>query len=87
MMFPVVCETERVRDGLTQHLENNGIETRPMLPLTSQPYLKRLMGADLEDRYPNAKKVNECGFYVGSHPHLSETDLDRIVSAFHSFFS
>lgn len=86
MVYPIVCESQFVRDALTQHLETNGIETRPMVPLTNQPYMKRLFGADVEDRYPNAKKINQCGFYIGCHQYLQPEDLDRIGSAFRSFF-
>ena len=84
MVYPVLCESETVRDGLTSHLEANGIETRQMVPLTNQPYLKRLMGADLEDRYPNAKKINQTGFYVGCYPGI---ETEPIIEAFHSFFN
>jgi len=85
-MFPVVCESELVRDTLTTHLEANGIETRHMLPLTNQPYLKRLMGDDLEERFPNAKRINRQGFYFGCHQYLTEDDLAHIVETFHSFY-
>jgi dTDP-4-amino-4,6-dideoxygalactose transaminase len=85
MMYPIVCLGDD-RDALIQHLESNGIETRPMLPLTSQPYLKKLMGDDVEDRYPVAKWINQQGFYVGSHPYLTESDLAYMSDTFHAFF-
>jgi len=81
MMYPIVCLGDD-RDALIQHLESNGIETRPMLPLTSQPYLKKLMGDDVEDRYPVAKWINQQGFYVGSHPYLTESDLAYMSDTF-----
>ena len=83
MMFPVLAEN---RDALTEHLENNGVETRPMLPLTNQPYLKQIYGAGVEDRFPVAQDVNRRGFYVGSHPYLSQKDLNHMADAFGSFF-
>jgi dTDP-4-amino-4,6-dideoxygalactose transaminase len=83
MMFPVLAEN---RDALTEHLEGNGVETRPMLPLTNQPYLKALFGAGVEDRFPVAQDVNRRGFYVGSHPYLSQKDLNHMADAFGSFF-
>ena len=33
MMFPLRTEDEATRDRLVQHLESQGIETRPLLPL------------------------------------------------------
>ena len=86
MMFPVRAESKIVRDALVWHLENQGIETRPLMPITSQPVYKAIWGQDLEDRFPVAKMVNETGFYIGCHQHLSTNDLIRIVAAFHDFF-
>lgn len=84
MMLPIVCQDD-VRDELTRHLESYGIETRPMLPLTNQPYMKAL-GVN-EDDFPVAKRINRNGFYVGSHPYLTEEDIERMSDAFHSFFN
>lgn len=86
MMYPVVCDDGVERDALIQHLEGRGIETRMMLPLTSQPYMKKLFGADVEDRFPVAKRINRQGFYVGCHQHLDEGDMVFIADAFRSFF-
>lgn len=86
MMYPIVCKDGVGRDELTRHLEEQGIETRHMVPLTNQPYIKTLFGHDVEDRFPNAKRVNERGFYIGCHQHLTELDMSRIVGAFRDFF-
>jgi len=87
MVFPLLCENEQTKNQLVQHLESNGIETRPMVPLTSQPYMKSLFGANVEDRYPVAQRVNRTGFYVGIHEHLSEGDLTYMGQAFRSFYA
>lgn len=86
MMLPVVTLKDD-RDALCRHLERAGIETRPMLPLTSQPFMRTLYGNDVEDRYPVAKRINRHGFYVASHPYLTAHDLDLMVSAFRSYYS
>lgn len=86
MMFPIRCEDQQTRDSLTLFLENNDIETRPMLPLTTQPYIKKLFGDDVEDRFPVAKMVNQTGFYVGSHPGMTDADVARIDEVIHRFF-
>ena len=83
MMFAFVCKDD-VRDALCEHLEQNGVETRPALPLTNQPYLKGIVN---EDDFPIAKIVNQGGAYVGCHPYLSEDDLSHMVKAFRSFFA
>ncbi len=85
MMFPLVCENDD-RDQLIQHLESQGIETRYMLPLTNQPYVKALFGPDIEDRFPNAQRINQRGFYVPCHQYLSTDDVEYIIESFRSFY-
>jgi len=88
MMFPIVLRSENIkRDDLTLFMEENGIETRLMLPLVNQPYLKEIFGKDLENRFPIAKYINNNGFYIGCHPELSEEDMKYIINKFDEFFS
>ena len=87
MMFPIVVKDPRIRrDDLTLFLEQNGIETRYMLPLLNQPIYVKLFG-NLEDKYPVAKNINRNGFYIGCHQKLSKQELDYIVSKFGEFFA
>jgi perosamine synthetase len=85
MMFPVLAQGREQRDALVQHLESAGIETRWMLPLTSQPYFKKQYG-DIEKNYPMSHRVNETGFYVGCDNHKAADDMAYIADAFHSFW-
>lgn len=86
MMYPIVVKAPIKRDELTLFLEENNIETRPMVPLLNQPYYQKIFGADLEDRYPVAKHINHQGFYIGCHPELTEEELQYIVDKFAEFF-
>lgn len=83
MMYPLRTSDHVTRDRLVQHLEGCGVETRYLLPLTSQPYMKAL--GVVEDHYPVAKRANQTGFYIGCHPQLEAEDLAQIDDAFHSF--
>ena len=85
MMFPILAGSRTERDALEAHLENKGIETRRMLPLTNQPYFKERFG-DIERNFPMSHRVNETGFYVGVHQYLTQPDLDRMARAFRDFF-
>ena len=85
MMFPIRCEDAATRDRLVQHFESAQIETRPLLPLLSQPYVLKEYG-DLRPQFPNATRAETTGFYVGSHPNMSMEDVARIVDAAHDFF-
>jgi dTDP-4-amino-4,6-dideoxygalactose transaminase len=84
MLFPLVLRHEHKRP-LINHLEENGIETRDLLPLLSQPIYRRLFG-DLEADYPVARWLNAGGFYIGCHQHLSEAEIDHVVNKLYEFF-
>ncbi len=87
MMYPIIVNADHIkRDELTLFLEENNIETRPMVPLLNQPYYQQLFGADIEDRYPVAKKINHQGFYIGCHPELTLEELQYIVDTFAEYF-
>lgn len=82
MMFPLVLKYES-SGRLTAYLEEHGIETRGMLPLTNQPVYRAWCN---EDDYPVARWINESGFYVGCHQDLTESDLDRITDTIKAYF-
>ena len=84
MMYPIVLKHEE-KTGLVNFLEDNGIETRDLLPVINQPIYKKLFG-DLEPGYPVAKWLNHSGFYVGCHPLLSAKDLGKIVGVIRRYF-
>ena len=88
MMFPIRTETALQRDMLITHLELGGIETRPLLPLTTQPYIRSMYpAADLSALFPNANTINRTGFYVGCHQYLDREDTDYMVDVFRKFYS
>lgn len=77
MMLPLVVR-HAPKDALCAYLEERGIETREMLPLTNQPAY-----ADWCDpsHYPVADWINRSGFYVASHQDLTAEDIDYMVAA------
>lgn len=85
MMYPIVVRQPVRRDDLVHHLERNGIETRPLFPLLSQPVYLRMFG-DLRREYPIATRVEENGFYIGCHPDLATGDIDYVAEVFADFF-
>lgn len=80
MMFPIVLS--HFKWEMMQHLNNRGIETREMLPLTNQPCYQFC-----EADYPIAKMVNERGYYVGCHQDMTIEELDNIINAHKEFYS
>lgn len=86
MMYPIAIKKNApfTRRDLTQWLEKNNIETRPMMPLLNQPIYKKLFG-DIEKDYPVAEWINRYGFYVGCHHGLKREQLDKILNCIHDF--
>ena len=83
MMFPLVCRQEGVRDDLMRFLNDNGIGTRLMLPLTRQPVYRGLWNPG---NYPVADYINRNGLYIGCHQDLTIDDLDYVIGKFGEFY-
>lgn len=75
MMYPIVMRHED-KTEITNYLEEHGIETREMLPLTNQPVYQSWCN---EDAYPVAKWINRSGYYVASHQDLTRADIDHMI--------
>ncbi len=83
MMFPLVLRYES-SERLTAYLEERGIETRGMLPLTNQPVYQTWCH---EDDYPVAQWINQSGFYIGCHQDLSQDELVHMVDTIRAYFA
>jgi dTDP-4-amino-4,6-dideoxygalactose transaminase len=77
MMFPILCRTAEIRDSLVVALERAGVETRLLLPIIGQPCYDGLLDIPV-GAYPNARNVVANGFYIGSHPAISDDDIAYI---------
>lgn len=86
MMYPMVLKNESKWE-LVNYLELKGIETREMVPLTNQPVYEDIFGLDFKNKFPVAEWINNNGFYIGSHPYMKQTDIQRIVDVILEFFS
>jgi len=70
---------------LVEHLESNGIQTRPLLPLVHQPVLSGYWMLRNKNLYPVAHSLSESAFYIGCHPGLTGEDIARVGEVFKSF--
>lgn len=87
MFYPLVIRDERIRrDDLILHLEQRGVETRYLLPLINQPVYRDLFG-NLDSQFQVAARLNANAFYVGSHPQISDQEVETMIDAFHDFFA
>jgi perosamine synthetase len=79
MMYPIIYFGDKWE--LCDYLEQNGIETREMLPLVNQP----CYDWD-ENNYPNAKLVNRHGFYIGCHHYMTTQQTAYVGEVFDQYF-
>lgn len=84
MMYPIVVR-KGTKTGLVRYLEKKNIETRDMLPLTNQPVYKKLFPG-LEQRYPVARWLNKCAFYVGCHQDVRKAEIDYIARQVRAYY-
>ena len=94
MMYPIVfrpwanvesAETMNQRDKFLLHLEENGIETRYLLPILNQPVYKRLF-PDTQNCYPVSERLIRDGFFIGMHQGLTTADIEYVANIFLSYF-
>lgn len=72
------------RTKLRAHLAVNGIESRDFFfPLHLQPALNQ---SDDIPRLPLAETLGSTGFYLPTHYHLNQTDIDYITNVIREFF-
>jgi dTDP-4-amino-4,6-dideoxygalactose transaminase len=83
MMYPIVCSTPELRDRLVIALERAGVETRFLLPIIGQPCYDGVLEIP-DDAYPNARHALANGFYIGSHPGLTDDDIAYIGDVVHA---
>lgn len=86
MMYPLVAKDGVDRDKLLMFLEENGIETRYMFPLLSQPVYQKLFPG-LDDEYPVAKLLAKQGFFIGMHQGLTDEDIFYVAEKFKEYFT
>ncbi len=79
MFLPILVKD---RDQLALHLESKDIQTRLMMPLTTQPVVQPY----ITQKYPIADMVNETGILIGCHQYLEQKDLEQIVKSIREFY-
>lgn len=73
--FPIVCKTPQLAYQYMQKFQQAGVEIRPIIAgnIARQPFYRYEPYAKKE--LPGADRVEQCGFYHGIYPELSEADL------------
>jgi CDP-6-deoxy-D-xylo-4-hexulose-3-dehydrase len=89
--LPIIIKSDSLfsRDMLTSYLEENGIETRPIVAgnLMNQPAIRNFSDEVSSALSLNgAEHIHYFGFYIGIRPFDSEEEINRIYEIFLNFF-
>lgn len=80
-MVSILVESATKRDALRQHMDQNGIETRPLFyPVHTMP-----MYSEKFQRHPVAEDLGWRGLNLPSWPGLSDSDISRISALIKDF--
>jgi perosamine synthetase len=85
MMFPMVLDSEYRLDKFLLYLEQNGIETRYLFPLLSQPIYQKLF-PNLDNQYPVAQHLAQHGLFLGCHQGMNSEDMEYVSKIIHAYF-
>lgn len=83
MFFPMLVDD---RDKLMLYLESKSIQTRTMMPLTTQPLVRKLLKNKVS-KYPVADMVNKHGLLIGCHQDLKIAELNHIAKSIKEFYN
>ena len=85
--YTVLSRTQAARDGLRDHLEAAGIETRPVIcgNLARQPALAHY-DHRVSGELAGADQVMDRGLYWGTHPDMSGDEVDYVIATVREFF-
>jgi dTDP-4-amino-4,6-dideoxygalactose transaminase len=85
--YTVLCRTRDARNGLVRHLEAAGIETRPVIcgNLVRQPAMAHY-DYGVSGNLAGANRVMDCGLYWGSHPDMTDDDVDYVAKTVKAYF-
>lgn len=86
--FPALCADRASRDALKLHMQERGIETRPIIcgNLARQPALEHVRHR-ISGSLDGADAVMDRGLYWGSHPSMSAEDVQYVADTVKGFFS
>jgi dTDP-4-amino-4,6-dideoxygalactose transaminase len=80
MMFPIVLDPVTMHKRVfSQYLNEAGIETRDMMPITNQPIFRGMLDPYA---YPISDWVNRCGLYIGCHQEMVPEDVEYVRQVF-----
>ena len=85
--FPVLCSSREKRDSFKAHLESKNIETRPVIcgNLARQPAFKTI-NHRISGTLTGADEVMDKGLFWGSHPIMTDSEVQYVSKTVKDFF-
>ena len=76
--FIVLCKTPELRNKYLLRFMEAEIEVRPVIAgnMQNQPFYKNYVKKMYD--LPNTDFINDCGFYSGNYPEMTQDDIDLI---------
>ena len=77
LAYPIICESQGIRDSLLNGLDEQGIETRPLMSVVPEEEAMRGRVSSPAG-YREALDVHRRSFYISAHESLTEEDVARV---------
>ena len=77
--MPIFFKSKKLREHYRKIFEKNKIEIRPLIAghIEKQPFFKKYVKNKFNLK--NTKKIDECSFYFGNYPQLTNAQKTNIV--------
>lgn len=85
MLYPLVLNSKDTRDSLMQYLERNGIMTRYLMPLLSQPIVRKYYG-NMDKKFPVSHMLDNRGMLIGCYPEMTDIQVQYVIERITSYF-
>lgn len=74
----ILCKSPELRQKYLERFRQADIEIRPVIAgnMQNQPFYKKYVSRMYP--LPNTDYINQCGFYCGNYPELTEEDVETI---------
>jgi len=85
--YAVLCQSRDARDGLRAHLEDAGVETRPILGgnIVRHPALASV-AYKISGELCGADHVMDCGLCWGVYPNMTADEINYVVEMVRGYF-
>lgn len=81
MFYPFFVKRER--NGLAKYLDEHNIQSRHIMPLTTQPLAKKY----LKGNYPSADYINKHGLLLPCHQYLKPRQIRYVLKTIEEFYA